>query len=254
VTVLCYHSVEPAWVSPLAIEPADFARHCAWLRAYRHVLPLDGDISVLTDGRGRSREVTAITFDDGFAGVFEHAVPALSRHALPATVFLVAATLADGGPPVDWVRPKPAEPPRMLTRDMILEMRQRGFGFGSHSFAHQDLTRLGEDECVRDLKDSRELLEGLLGAPVRLLAYPYGRHAAHVRRAAERAGYAYAFTLPESREEPGPYAIPRVGLYRGNGVFALRMKTGQWYVASRTNRLYPFLRTAWGAVRPTRRA
>ena len=39
-TVLCYHSVQSCWESPLAVEPAAFAQQAAWLRARRRVLPL----------------------------------------------------------------------------------------------------------------------------------------------------------------------------------------------------------------------
>jgi peptidoglycan/xylan/chitin deacetylase (PgdA/CDA1 family) len=242
VTILCYHSVQPDWESPLAADPVDFARQCAWLARNRRVLPLSDAVSRL-DRSGRLPKGSAVmTFDDGFATLFEYAMPALRRHRLPATVFLVAQTLTPQGQPVDWVDSPPPHPPAglsTLTRDQVLEMRSLGVDFQSHSYAHHDLTTLGFDSCVRDLRESREFLSDLLGRPVSMLAYPRGRHDEVVRRAAERAGYGHAFALPERAEQPGRYSIPRVGVYRGNSMATVRIKSARSYLAVRTDPRWP---------------
>jgi hypothetical protein len=68
-----------------------------------------------------------------------------------------------------------------------------------------------------------------------MLAYPRGLHSAHVRRAAARAGYTHAFALPEGSEQPSDYAIPRVGIYRGNSQATLRIKAARPYLPLRTD-------------------
>ena len=147
----------------------------------------------------------ALTFDDGFAELFDHAFPVLVRFGLPATLFVVGRTLTDPPIPVDWVDDPPARPLRTLTSEQVLEMRDVGIAFGSHSASHRDLATLGEEEVVRDLRESRETLEDLLRTPVAFVAYPRGRHNEHVRRAAHRAGFSHGFSLPEHREPTGPY-------------------------------------------------
>ena len=232
-TILCYHSVEPGWESPLAVHPDDFARHCAWLAQHRQVLPLSEAIAGL-DRAGRPPAGTAaLTLDDGFAALYEHALPVLRRYRLPSTVFLVAETLTPEGRAVDWVDTAPAYPLQTLTIDQVLEMQEAGVDFQSHSWAHRDLPSLDPAECVQDLRDSRELLEELLGRAVPLLAYPRGRHDARVREAAARAGYSHGLALPDLPETPGPFAVPRVGIYRGNGVRALRLKCRPNYLRLR---------------------
>lgn len=232
-TILCYHSVQPGWDSPLAVEPDAFAAQAAWLRARRRVLPLAEALSRL-DSRGLlPRGQAALTFDDGFSALYDQALPVLTRERLPATVFLVAQTLTEKGQPVDWVDTPGTEPLSTLTLDQVLEMQDAGMDFQSHSWAHHDLTQLTEDECVRDLRDSRELLSDLLGRPVTMLAYPRGRHIRHVRRAAALAGYTHAFALPERKEDVDEYAIPRVGIFRGNGQAALRIKAARPYLRLR---------------------
>jgi peptidoglycan/xylan/chitin deacetylase (PgdA/CDA1 family) len=235
VTILCYHSVQPCWESPLAVEPDAFLRQVDWLREHRRLLPVSEALPRLdASGRLPSGEA-ALTFDDGFAALHEHLLPVVERTRLPATVFLVAQTLTPQGQPVDWVDTPGTEPLSTLTLDQVLEMQEAGVDFQSHSWAHLRLTELSEAECVTDLRDSRDLLEDLLGRPVTLLAYPRGLHTPHVRRAARRAGFTHAFALPEGREEPEDHAVPRVGIYRGNSQLTLRVKVGRQYLPVRTN-------------------
>lgn len=233
-TVLCYHSVEPDWHSPLAVQPAAFADQCAWLARHRSVVPLGEAVERLDATSRLPSGVATLTFDDGFTGVAEHAWPLLRQHRLPATVFLVSNTLTDRGQPVDWVDTVAGFPLRTLTLDQVLDMQSDGIDFQSHSSAHLDLTSLDYPSCVEDLRQSRELLESLLGREVTLLAYPRGRHDSTVRAAARAAGYTHAFTLPERREPTGPYAIPRVGIFRGNTTRTVAVKASRPYLPLRT--------------------
>jgi peptidoglycan/xylan/chitin deacetylase (PgdA/CDA1 family) len=237
-TILCFHSVDPAWRSPLAVTPSAFDAHCRWLGRVGRVAPLD---VAITDRSSRS---IAVTFDDGFSGVHEHALPILMRHGIPATVFVVAGTLREAGMPAHWVDTPPAWPLSTLTLSQLLEMQEAGVRIESHGYAHVDLTRLTEAEIRHDLRSSKELLEDLLRRPIRFLAYPLGRHDGRVRLAARSVGFTHAFGLPERREAFGSLAIPRVGVYPGNGVAALRLKTSRWYLGVRTSAAYPSIRTA----------
>jgi peptidoglycan/xylan/chitin deacetylase (PgdA/CDA1 family) len=232
-TILCYHSVDPAWESPLAARPEEFEAHCRWLADHRTVVPLAQAVTRLDRSGRLPSGLAAITFDDGFTGVRDHALPALRRHGLPATVFLVAQTLTDEGLPVHWVRTPPPWPLTTLTRDQVLELQDAGIDFQSHSWAHRDLVDLGYDACVADLRRSRELLEDLLGRTVSHLAYPRGLHDEDVRRAAQAAGFSHAYSLPEAAEQAGPYAVPRVGIHRGNGVRTLAVKSSRPYLPLR---------------------
>ena len=247
-TVLCYHAVNPDWTSPLSMHPDTFAEHCAWITRNREVLPLREAGPRMSAAGRLPRGVVALTFDDGFASLYDHAWPVLARHSLPATVFLVAQTLTEAGQEVDWIATPPPYESETLTVDQVLEMQQDGVTFESHSSRHVDLPRLTYAECLADLRDSRELLESVLNRPVRLLAYPRGRHAPHVRAAAAKAGYSHAFTLPEGPEEVDAYALPRVGLYRSNGVRALRIKAARPYLPVRTGRAFQVVRRARSVV------
>lgn len=249
-TILCYHAVDPDWVSPLAVQPAAFARQLDRLRARRTVLPLAAAVERL-DRQGRlPRGFSALTFDDGFESLYDHAFPLLRRRGLPATVFLVVETLLPAGRPVDWVDTPPPPPRRLttLSRSQVKEMQDAGVTFASHSLSHHDLTTLAFDDCVADLRRSREVLEDLLGHRVPFLAYPRGRNNDAVRAAAAVAGYTHSFTLPERREPAGQHGIPRVGIYPGNSPRIAVGKTDPAYLTLRLGPLFPPVRHATRTV------
>ena len=234
-TVLCYHAVDPRWTSPLSVPPSEFVAQCRWLAGTNRVVDLD-----LHDRAGPG--AVALTFDDGFGSLRDEVFPVLRRWRLPATVFVVAQTLTTAGREVDWVDTPPPWPLTTLTVDDVLEARAAGVRFGSHSWGHHDLTTLTLEECTRDLRASRELLEDLLHEPVPFLAYPRGRHDERVRSAARRAGYQRAYALPERREQADAFAVPRVGIFPGNGVRGMRLKCSRRYLAARHSAIYPAVR------------
>lgn len=232
-SILCYHAIDFEWDSPLAVHPDAFAQQVGWLGRRRHVVDLRTALGRM-DRRGRlPPRMSAVTFDDGFASVFDNAWPVARRAGLPITIFLVAETLAPSGKDVDWVDDPPPWALSTMTISQVLELREGPVTIGSHSYAHRNLTELGDAECERDLRESRELLEDLVERPIDLLAYPRGANDLRVRRAAVRAGYRAAFTLPERREPVDAMGIPRVGIYRGNGLRHLAIKSARRYLTLR---------------------
>ena len=235
--ILCYHSIDDTWESPLAVRNSDFARQCAWLQKNRAVVDVD-TAARLMDRNGRMpRGTVALTFDDGFADNYDQALPVLQQYSFPAMVFVVAETVRRGQD-VDWVNDPPSTGLRVLDRDQVVEMADAGVAIGSHSLHHLTLTDLSPDECLDDLRTSREILEDLLGQPVHHLAYPRGAHDAMVRTAAARAGYAWSFSLPQGPEEVTNQAVPRVGIFRNNGPGRFRAKLSERYLAARTSPVY----------------
>jgi peptidoglycan/xylan/chitin deacetylase (PgdA/CDA1 family) len=236
-TILTYHAVDPGWRVPLSVSPATFEQQIAWLAGRRGFVPLD---DVAGNGTGDRGAAVAVTFDDGFASVYEHAMPILQRYEVPAAVFLIGRTFHD--PNVDWVDRPPAFPLRVLDRGQVREMRDARVSFGSHSYSHADLTTLGYAACLADLRRSREVLEDVLAHEVRFLAYPRGRHNADVRRAAARAGFTHAFGMSVPAREHGPYAVPRVGIYPTDRPATLSFKTHPWYGSMRASGAYAHVR------------
>jgi peptidoglycan/xylan/chitin deacetylase (PgdA/CDA1 family) len=247
-TILTYHAVDPGWTAALSVPPERFAEQVRWIAAHRRVVPLHDLLG--GSPAGGSRDAVALTFDDGFASVYEHAVPVLRALELPFTVFLIGKMHDGSGATVDWVDRPPGHPLRTLETAQIRELRAEGVRFGSHSYAHLDMTTLGYERARADLVRSREVLEELLGEPVTTLAYPRGRHDDDVRRAAADAGFAWAFGLAVPPQAVGPRAVPRVGVYPKDRAPSLRVKTQPAYARFRASSPYPWLRRRIERIRP----
>jgi len=249
VTILTYHAVDPIWTGALSVHPARFTEQIAWIAANRRVVALEELLNRVPSGVSRS--LVALTFDDGFGSVIEHAVPILSRFNLPFTIFLIGKMYDGSGASVDWVDAPPEHALRTLDADEVRELQRHGVRFGSHGYTHANLATLGYERALADLVRSREVLNELLREDVTTLAYPRGRHDQEVRRAAAAAGFGRAFGLAVAASARGAHALPRVGVYPADTGASLRVKTQPLYGRLRATATYPWLRRRIERVRPS---
>ena len=98
-----------------------------------------------------------------------------------------------------------------LTRDDLTTMAGAGATFGNHTASHQDMTRLDEDTCVREIAGAQAHLVAVPGGRPSL-AYPFGRRNEAVRKLALSLGVE---TLAEVGGSNSPFdrtRISRVGV------------------------------------------
>ena len=192
--ILCYHNV---------VETADgegcpgvherrerFERQMRWLAGHYDVIDLGRFTERLASGASL-RSVAAVTFDDGYAGVFEHAVPVLDALRIPATVFIVADAAGSNAPfpwdgtaghrPADW--------------SQIRSALGGGIEVGAHSATHLSLPSRSDAELRREVVVSRSTIYQATGVWPQFFAYPFGHWDVRVRDAVQLAGYAGALTL-----------------------------------------------------------
>jgi peptidoglycan/xylan/chitin deacetylase (PgdA/CDA1 family) len=218
VPVLMYHRVgntDDSWSQNLCISPHNF-------RAQMHKLAncgftpcgIDDFINWLNGHHQLPEKSFLITFDDGYAGVYNHAFPVLSELNWTATLFLVTGLI---GKQDVWCQLEdPSEKSySLMNTDQIMEMVNNGFTFHSHSRNHDDLKQLDTSKLESELQGSREDLESLLNKPAPYLAYPFGRYNDKVVSAARHAGYKAAFCVQPGFNQRGtdPFAIRRIDVY-----------------------------------------
>jgi peptidoglycan/xylan/chitin deacetylase (PgdA/CDA1 family) len=63
----------------------------------------------------------------------------------------------------------------MMTSDQVRTMHRAGMQIGAHTVSHPILARLDDERARQEIQHSKQFLEQLLNAPVRLFAYPNGR-------------------------------------------------------------------------------
>ena len=215
VVVLCYHSVHPDAGSPTRTPPDVFEQHMYWLRERCDLISFaqlreEGDPS---DG---ARPAVAVTFDDGFADNYVHALPILRRLGIPATFFVSTGLVERSSDAIQerswhgW-----RDPGSTLTWKQILEIRAAGMDIGAHGHSHRSLGKLTDDEVVADLSTCKRIMEDRLGESVMALAYPHGRprrdFSSRTKRLAKDVGYRLgaAIHLRGVKPSDDPMSIPR---------------------------------------------
>jgi peptidoglycan/xylan/chitin deacetylase (PgdA/CDA1 family) len=150
-----------------------------------------------------------LTFDDGYRGVKERALPALKTRGFRATVFVVADRVGGAN---DWDGETPGEP--LLAADEIRALHGAGIEIGSHGATHRALTRLDVADLAREVAGSKETLERITGAPVTSFCYPYGDFDDRVVDAVRAAGYRAATVIRGgiSEDLSDPFRLKRVAV------------------------------------------
>jgi peptidoglycan/xylan/chitin deacetylase (PgdA/CDA1 family) len=192
--ILFYHRVSNDR-DELAVTPVAFAEQMDYLasKVYRVVDVLTA-IDMLDSGKPLARTV-ALTFDDGFLDVAEHALPILSERGFQGTVF-VSPAVTDGRTAFSWYS---EQQPPLLNWDDIVELDRDGtLRFEAHSLTHPNLPALEEGAAKEEIAGSKRELENRLGRVVRAFSYPSGLYGEREARLAAEAGYKIAVSC-----EPG---------------------------------------------------
>jgi len=231
VPVLMYHQVSP---SPhpsfrrYTVTVREFTRQMRWLAAFGyHAIDMDSLVRARLGQGSLPKRPVVITFDDGFQGCADHAVPVLRAHKLTAIFYLVTGLMGETS---RWLLPELGLELPLMSWDSARALVAQGFQCGAHTVTHPRLAGLDPARCRAELTDARSRLETELGRPVVHLAYPYGSHDHAVQGMAAEAGYATACSTRAglSGPEDDLLALHRVTIYGHDSLldFACRLRTG----------------------------
>lgn len=209
--ILCYHKVDPRLeLGVTRISPRRFARQIERLAAEGwRTLTLEEVASCAHGHRTVAPNEIAITFDDAYRSLREHAFPVLEAHGFTATCFVITAyagrlnrwDVAYGG----------RRFAHLAWRDMR-RWQSRGIAFASHTVTHPRLTWMGDAGAAEEFEGSREDLRRALDVEPRAVSYPFGACASREYTLAHEAGYDVGFTLA-SGWSGDTMAIPRLPVY-----------------------------------------
>ncbi len=135
-----------------------------------------------------------VTFDDGNASDYEHAMPLLAERGLTAMFFVLAGRIGRPG---------------SLSASQIREMAAAGMKIGSHGRDHIDWRQAPKPALRRELYDARDTLEDVLGDRIDALAVPFGLFNRPVVAEARKAGYRQIFTSSGGFASSTQGLIPR---------------------------------------------
>jgi peptidoglycan/xylan/chitin deacetylase (PgdA/CDA1 family) len=225
--ILTYHGIDRTR-SPVSVSPDALSRHVARLDAAGYtVCPLSEALSHFGQPQAGTRPIMAMVFDDGYATTHTFAAPLLASHGWRATIFPVSDY-------IDRDNRWPGQPGfvpsvRLVSWTQLVELASLGWEIGAHTRTHPDLTRLADAALADELQGAKTLLEDRLGQPVRVLAYPYGRHNRRIRALA-RALYAGACTteMGIATERSDRHALERVDMWYFSGPLQQQLLASPW--------------------------
>jgi peptidoglycan/xylan/chitin deacetylase (PgdA/CDA1 family) len=187
-----YHNIgnPPKGVSlkSLYVTPLMFRFQMWYLKTAGFKIVALHEIISFINGTNSNKKLVSITFDDGYQDFYNNAFPVLRTYKFPSTVFLVSDLV---GKENLW---NSQGKERLLHWDSILEMKDAGVVFGSHSKTHPFLSKLSGKELEDEIRGSKLFLEEKLKKPVDFFCYPNGDYDNRVLETVAAAGYRGAVT------------------------------------------------------------
>jgi peptidoglycan/xylan/chitin deacetylase (PgdA/CDA1 family) len=168
--ILMYHYVEP-WPAnadkfrqALTVTPEDFAAQMQYLADHGYVTVSLYDLTeALTLGRPLPEKAVVLTFDDGYRGLLDYALPVMEPLGFTGTVFVITE-FAD------------RELPGYLTWPHLKDLAARGWRIEPHGKTHLTLAGRDRDTQVYQMLGAIETIEANLGARPRFFCYPVGKY------------------------------------------------------------------------------
>lgn len=239
--VLMYHQVDTPCSDReqrFCTPPEEFRRQIAWLNGagYRAV-GLEEVVAHVTGAIRLSDKAVHITFDDGFVGVLEHALPALKEYGIPSTLF---ALPGQSGGTNEWMWRREFPRRALLSKAQLRLLADEGMIIGSHTRTHVRLPEIPPQEARAEITGSKAELEDMLGREVVHFAYPYGMFDMDVRDMVASAGYRSACSTRSGFNRPGEdcFLLRRIDIFGTDRLWEFRQKLH--YGTNEASRLRPF--------------
>ena len=161
----------------------------------------------------------AVTFDDGYACVYENALPVLQEFGMSATIYLMTSGISSSVAFSSDSFPGLYSDERMLTWQQVRSLHEQRVAIGSHLVHHEDMSRLSRMRAEEELRDSKRVIEDRLGATCDRFAYPFSHFTSEAVQLVGASGYTSAVTALHHRfrqsEQIDPLRIGRVDISGG---------------------------------------
>jgi peptidoglycan/xylan/chitin deacetylase (PgdA/CDA1 family) len=161
VPILLYHRIDYSPIdSRYYVTPEKFESEMKLLYDWEYTsITTEMLVKAITEGAELPPRPFLVTIDDGNLDNYTNAFPIMQKYGFTGVLYLV----------YNYVGTE-----HYMNKDQILEMVEAGWEVGSHSMNHFDLKKIKPDQQRNEIVESRQLLEKLLGVPVKTFAYPFG--------------------------------------------------------------------------------
>jgi peptidoglycan/xylan/chitin deacetylase (PgdA/CDA1 family) len=203
IPVLCYHQIREWRVTDskvakdYIVPPDNFRAQIRMLAdsGYHAILP-DQLVDYLQKGKALPEKPVMLTFDDTDLSQFTVGNDAMKKAGFKGVYFIMTVSM---------------NRPGYMSRDQIRELSKDGNVIGSHTWDHQNVKKLKENDWVIQIDKPTKQLQEITGQPVKYFAFPFGLwDEASVEKIREH-GFTAAFQLSTKRDPKEPmYTIRRI--------------------------------------------
>jgi peptidoglycan/xylan/chitin deacetylase (PgdA/CDA1 family) len=192
VRIFTFHRVTDVTRDQISISPEAFRQRVAYVARHHDVVDLETALGAIERRQPLRRPLAAITFDDGYRSVFDHARPILAERGFSACCFVATGLIGTG----ERFAHDAASPVRAMLEVMdwseLAALRSLGWNIGAHTATHRRLSACRPDDYPREIVAPLAELRGRLGLEQVAIAYPYGGRSdidAPALEAIAKAGY-----------------------------------------------------------------
>ena len=208
---LIYHDVYcaqdrgnlPATATMYHVSQPTFSRHLDAVQSSGRLV-----VTVAEYLRGAGGDSVLLTFDDGWAGTFNVALPLIRERGWSATVFVTRDLVGRPG---------------FCTEEMLRQASRAGTEIGIHGTTHRMLSGCSEDEITAEFSLCKTYLEALLDRPVESASLPGGDINRTIVDCARAVGLkSLCTTRPGiNTAHTPPFGLRRVAIRRGTPASAV---------------------------------
>ena len=187
-SILMYHSVNDRQDFFSAVSPEVFNKQMAYLAAKkREVISLVEFVRRLRTHEPLGGSI-ALTFDDGYRDNYTTVFPLLKQYNFPATIFVTTGLIGNPG---------------YCSLEELRDMHGSGLvAIEPHTLSHPKLAKLSRADANSEIRESRRMLEEMLGTTPMLFAYPYGSFSEETTELVRELGFMGAVTVEEGTVGP----------------------------------------------------
>lgn len=209
--ILQYHHVDESTPAITSVSPEVFRSHMQLLEDEgMTVVDLEDAMLNLLAGEPLPERAVAITFDDAYQSIFDHAWPELNARDWPFTVF-VNTDAVDGrySDMMDW--------------DALRTLQKHGALIANHTRSHPYLLEVPAGTTAREwweneINGAEKRIEEETGRSPKIFAYPYGEYTPELVNWLKSEGYiAFGQQSGAVGATSHPQVIPR---FPASGAYA----------------------------------
>jgi len=221
IPIVGIHGIEPSPKGAYELSIEKFEYLCGTLKSMGYETITFRDLLDYLDfGKTLPEKPVIITSDDGYRSTYTYAFPVLQKYGYKMTVFLVTGLVGNGEADrryneFDFEYKNIPRRPLFIWPE-IYQMSGYGCEFLSHTVTHRLLGGLSIEESVKELSESKQVIEQRLGKAVPFVSWPHDNYAPDHIALIQQLGYRGAVKYSGGVEDVRSiniYAIKRVPIF-----------------------------------------